>query len=104
MKTQLKVALVSLIAATSAALLAGCGNNSSTAEKIGLVLVGDETEGYTKAHMDGIAAAATKLGISDRLVYRKKVLEDSGCKTAIDDLIAKTAVSSFPTATAIRIT
>jgi basic membrane protein A len=114
MKNHLNVVLFSLIAATGATLLAGCTpTTTSTASstsaatskaststttskttsyanngKIGLVLIGDETEGYTKAHMDGMAAAATKLGVSDRLIYKKKVLEDSGCKTAIDDLVA----------------
>lgn len=98
MKTQLKVVFASLIATAGVAMLAGCGSSSSSAalsssgsantSKIGLILVGDETEAYTEAHLNGIAAAATKLGISDRLIYKKKVLEDSGCKTAIDDLIA----------------
>lgn len=104
MKNQIRVALVSLIAATGASLLAGCSGtttstNTSTGAssatptyantgKIGLVEVGDETEGYTKAHMDGINAAASKLGVSNRLIWKKKIAEDSGCKTAIDDLVA----------------
>jgi hypothetical protein len=28
------------------------------------VLIGDETEGYTKAHMDGIDARSQKLGVT----------------------------------------
>lgn len=31
--------------------------------KIGIVLVGDETEGYTAAHMNGLKEAMTTLGI-----------------------------------------
>ncbi len=58
-------------------------------EKIGVILVGDETEGYTKAHMDGIEAAAAKLGLSDRIVYKKKVDESSACSTAAKELIAQ---------------
>jgi len=106
MKNHLNVVLFSLIAATGASLLAGCTSTPTSSAKtststttskttsyanngkIGLVLIGDETEGYTKAHMDGMAAAAEKLGVTDRLIYKKKVLEDSGCKTAIDDLVA----------------
>ena len=48
--------------------LAACGAVDTTAAdititgdvsavKIGVILVGDDTEGYTKAHMDGIKAA-----------------------------------------------
>lgn len=86
MKTHLKVALVSLIALCGIGSLASCG--TSTADKIGVVLIGDETEGYTEAHIKGIDAAATKLGISDKIIYKKKVLEDSGCQTAINDLVS----------------
>jgi basic membrane protein A len=93
MRTQLKVVFASLIVTAGIALLAGCGSSSPTSgtantSKIGLILVGDETEAYSEAHLDGIAAAATKLGISDRLIYKKKVAEDSNCQTAINDLIA----------------
>lgn len=31
--------------------------------KIGVVLIGDETEGYTAAHMNGLKEAMTTLGI-----------------------------------------
>lgn len=98
MKTTSKAVCVSLIALAGAVVLAGCSvavstdsGTTSTAEsrKIGVVLVGDESEGYTKAHMDGIDAAAKKLGISDRIIYKKKVLEDDGCKTAINDLLSE---------------
>ena len=44
--------------------------------KIGVILVGDETEGYTKAHMDGIKSAAEDLGIKeDQIVWKYKVEE-----------------------------
>jgi basic membrane protein A len=56
--------------------------------KIGVVLIGDETEGYSEAHIAGIDAAAAKLGISDRITYKTKVLEDNGCATAINDLLS----------------
>jgi basic membrane protein A len=101
MKNKLGLLLVAGLTVTGIASLAGCGTTTSSAAstassaastavngKIGLVLVGDETEGYTEAHIEGMDAAAKKLGISDRLVYKKKVLEDNNCKSAIDDLVA----------------
>ncbi|MFA6619512.1 MAG: BMP family ABC transporter substrate-binding protein [Bacilli bacterium] len=105
MKNHLNVVLFSLIAAAGATLLAGCGpatassaNGSASgapttsapaSKKIGVVLIGDATEGYSAAHIDGINEAAAELGISDRLLYKYKVQEDDGCKTAIDDLVSE---------------
>jgi hypothetical protein len=42
------------------------------------VLIGDETEGYSKAHMEGIDAAAKSLASDRKIIYKKKILEDSG--------------------------
>lgn len=106
MKNHLNVVLFSLIAATGATLLSGCGPtatassaNGSTSttpttsapasKKIGVVLIGDATEGYSAAHIDGINEAAKELGISDRLLFKYKIQEDDGCKTAIDDLVSE---------------
>ena len=41
--------------------------------KIGAVMLGDETEGYTLAHMEGIKQAAAELGLSDKIVWKYKV-------------------------------
>ena len=41
----------------------GDKNGLNTDIKIGIVLVGDETEGYTAAHMNGLKEAMTTLGI-----------------------------------------
>ena len=58
--------------------------------KVGVVLVGDENEGYTAAHMDGIKAAAAALGLSeDQIIWKYNIPEDEQCKDACDDLIAK---------------
>lgn len=55
--------------------------------KIGVILVGDETEGYTAAHMEGIKAAQQELGLSDdQIVWKYKVAEDSSCYEAAVDL------------------
>lgn len=48
--------------------------------KIGVVLVGDENEGYTAAHIDGIKAAADSLGISaDQIVWYYTIPESEVC-------------------------
>lgn len=61
-----------------------------TAVKIGLILVGDETEGYTKAHMDGIKEAAKALGIQDsQLIWKYKVEENEAVTAAGNQLIAE---------------
>ena len=46
--------LAVLMIASVASVLASCGTDDGF--KVGVILIGDETEGYTKAHMDGIKA------------------------------------------------
>ena len=61
-----------------------------TAVKIGLILVGDESEGYTKAHMDGIKAAAEALGIQDsQLIWKYRVEENEAVTEAGKQLITE---------------
>ena len=61
-----------------------------SAVKIGLILVGDATEGYTKAHMDGIKGAAQALGISDsQLLWKYKVEESEAVTEAGKQLITE---------------
>ncbi len=65
-------------------------NNGETADvKVGVVLVGDENEGYTLAHILGIQEACKNLGLSetDNVVWKYAVPEDESCKTAIEDCI-----------------
>lgn len=58
--------------------------------KVGVILVGDETEGYTLAHMEGIKAAAAALGMSDdQIQWKYKVAEDSSCYEEALDLYGK---------------
>ena len=71
--------------------------DSATAEKtgssdvkVGVILVGDETEGYSKAHIDGIKAAASELGLSDdAVIWKYKVPEGAECSNAAEDLVGK---------------
>ena len=59
----------------------GSGNSDASALKIGVILVGDETEGYTKAHMDGIKVAANELGIADDQIIWKYKIEETDAVT-----------------------
>ena len=83
--------------------LAACGgsNTDNTATKdetpaanadfkVGVVLVGDENEGYTFAHMEGIKTAAANLGIADdQIIWKYNIPEDEQCKDACDDLVGQ---------------
>lgn len=56
--------------------------------KVGIILVGDENEGYTYAHIDGIKIAAKKLGIDEsQLLWKYNIGEDQTCYDAAVDLI-----------------
>ena len=63
------------------------GENTENADlKIGLILLGDENEGYTYAHIKGIQESAKTLGLSDdQLVWKYSIPEDATCtETALD--------------------
>ena len=52
--------------------------------KIGIVLVGDENEGYTAAHMEGIETAMATLGLTeDNMVWYYNTPEDETCYDAV---------------------
>ena len=58
--------------------------------KMGVVLVGDENEGYTFAHMLGIKAAAEALGLSEsQIIWKYNIPEDEQCKDACNDLVGQ---------------
>ena len=66
------------------------GSNENKNLKIGLIMVGDESEGYTLAHMEGIKAAAKALNIADsQLVWAYKVEEDSSCSDKAIEMIGE---------------
>lgn len=55
--------------------------------KVGVIYIGDENEGYTAAHMAGIAEMKTALGLSDDQVIEKSLIpEDESCYDAAVDL------------------
>ncbi|MBQ1311615.1 MAG: BMP family ABC transporter substrate-binding protein [Blautia sp.] len=56
--------------------------------KVGVILVGDETEGYSKAHMDGISEAAAELGMDpSQIMWKYKIPEDSSCYDSAADFV-----------------
>ena len=98
-----KIVSAFLTAALAVSMLVGCGSGNagagagteggSAAEatdlKIGVILVGDETETYTKAHIDGINEAADSLGIPrDNIQWKERVEESEDCYDAAKALIA----------------
>lgn len=102
----MKKKVVSLaMAAVMTASLAACGETAATPAaseggepaasakasadvKVGVILVGDENEGYTYAHIDGIKKAAASVGISeDNILWKYSVPEDESCYEAAVDLV-----------------
>ena len=82
--------------------LAACGGSASTAApatdgdaaastlKVGCVMLGDETEGYTAAHITGIKEAAAELGLTDdQVVWKYKIAESAACADAAEDLVGQ---------------
>ena len=58
--------------------------------KMGVILVGDETEGYSAAHIAGVKEAAKELGLDDsQIIWKYKVPEDSSCYDAAVDLVGQ---------------
>ena len=63
------------------------GEGDAASIKIGYVYVGDENEGYTAAHMEGIHAAMEKLGIpADAIIEYTAIPEDETCYDKCVDL------------------
>lgn len=58
--------------------------------KVGVILIGDETEGYTLAHMNGIKEAAANVGLADnQIIWKYTIPEDQTCYDSAQDLIGQ---------------
>ena len=58
--------------------------------KVGVILIGDETEGYTLAHMNGIKEAAANVGLADnQIIWKYTVPEDQTVYDSAVDLIGQ---------------
>ncbi len=75
----------------SVAAMTSCGdegNVDASDLKVGVILIGDENEGYTYAHIDGIKTAAAELGIDEsQIVWKYTIGEDQKCYDAAVDLV-----------------
>ena len=84
------VMVISMVAFTSVVYAADDSVEVDPDFKMGVILVGDETEGYSKAHMDGIKEAAAELGLDDsQVIWKYKIPEDSSCYDSAVDLIGQ---------------
>ena len=72
MKKIISVALALVMVLGMAVSFSGCGGSDSGSSdiKIGAIMLGDENEGYTYAHIDGIKKAAKACGMSeDQIIW-----------------------------------
>jgi len=84
----LKSLLICALAVTGAVSLTSCGDTTSDF-KVGVILVGDESEGYSEAHIEGVKAAQEALGLKDdQILYKKKIGEDNTCLTSAQELVS----------------
>ena len=64
--------------------------NASSDIKIGVILLGDENEGYTYAHIEGIREAMATLGIpEEQVIWKYSIPEDETCYDTACDLVDK---------------
>lgn len=82
----LALVLVFSFAACTAQSDTDTESNSTSDLKIGIILVGDENEGYSAAHINGIKDAMTACGITDdQVIWKYSIPEDETCyDTAVD--------------------
>ena len=88
----MKKLLALLLALALVCSLAACASDEGgDSFKVGVILVGDENEGYTYAHIEGIKTAAEKLGIDvdKQIKWKYSVTEDEACYDAAKDLVGE---------------
>jgi len=74
------VMALSLVACGETAEPAAEGGEDEAAVKIGVVLVGDENEGYSYAHIEGIKKAMANVGLTeDNMVWFYSIPENEEC-------------------------
>ena len=86
-----KLLSLALVAAMAVSMFVGCGSTQKADSfKVGVILVGDATESYTLAHMEGIKAAAKKVGISENdILWKEKIEETEECYNSAKALVAQ---------------
>ena len=77
-------------AGSTTATAEGSSTNAAPDVKIGAIILGDETEGYSAAHINGIKEAAAELGMSDdQIVWKYKIPEGGETADAAEDLVGQ---------------
>ena len=85
-----KFVAFALVLAMAFALCACTPNEDKDDFKVGVILVGDENEGYTYAHMEGIEAARVACGLEkDQIIYKYNIGANEACHQAAVDLVAQ---------------
>ncbi len=70
--------------------LAACGAGKGDTFKVGAIILGDATEGYSLAHIEGIQKAAENLGLEeDQIVWKYHIPEGAECYDAVEDLVGQ---------------
>ncbi|MBQ8974252.1 MAG: BMP family ABC transporter substrate-binding protein, partial [Oscillospiraceae bacterium] len=65
-------------------------NKVDTDKKIGVILVGDENESYSHAHIEGILEAAEETGFPmENISWRYSIPEDELCLEMAEDLVSE---------------
>ena len=83
-----KILALVLLGAMLVLSLASCGGSGDDQLKIGVILIGDENEGYTYAHIKGIEAAREATGLEkSQVIYKYTVGENDACYNAAADLV-----------------
>lgn len=114
--------LLVVLMLVSVAAFTSCGDANASDLKIGVILIGDETEGYSLAHINGIKDAAKALNIKEEQIQWKYKIEETndvyeeasalvaeGCKLIISnsyghqDFMAQ-AAKDFPSVTFVAMT
>ncbi|MEG0779783.1 MAG: BMP family ABC transporter substrate-binding protein [Oscillospiraceae bacterium] len=97
----MKKFLALLLASMMAFSLVACGEPAAPAApaegeapaaaadfKVGVILIGDENEGYSYAHIEGVKQAATTLGLKeDQIIFKYSIKEDESCQDTANDLV-----------------
>ncbi len=91
----MKKLIALILAILMVASLAACGGTDTATKdeatssdfKMGVILIGDENEGYTYAHIQGIQEAAASLGLADdQIIWKYTIPEDETCYDTAADL------------------
>ena len=66
------------------------GGRGNSDIKVGVILLGDDAESYTAAHIQGIEEAVSNLGLSEdkNIIWKYNVPEEQECYEAAVDLVA----------------